>query len=172
MSRKPARSDAVVRAMDALRSLVRALGSSARRSTSSGHVTGARLFALRAIGRAPGISVNDLAAVTFARQSTVSEVVAALVQLGLVQRKSDTSDARQVHLTLTARGRRAVETTDPTAQERLLAGLEALPPRARESLAQGLERWLVEAGLESVPPTMFFENHEQVTTPKRRRKAT
>ena len=157
--------------MDALRSLVRALGTSARSSRKSGEVTGARLFALRAIGRAPGISVNDLAAVTFARQSTVSEVVAKLVEAGLVTRKADSVDARQVHLALTAKGKRTVDTTGSTAQEKLLAGLQAMPARSRENLAEGLESWLNSAGLESVPPTMFFEHHEQSNTARPKRKS-
>ena len=112
---------------------MRALSASAHGSGRG--VTGAQLFVLRQIGDTPGISVDALARRTFARQSTVSEVVARLT------------------------GRRVVKNNDagPTAQERLAAALERLSPRQRRALADSLEAWLVEAQLAGTPATMFFE---------------
>jgi DNA-binding MarR family transcriptional regulator len=144
------------RVMDSLRRLVRVLGASARGPAPHG-ATGAQLFVLRQIGAAPGLSIGELAARTLTGQSTVSEVVTRLVERGMVSRRANPADARQTRLQLTARGRAAVEDTEPTAQERLATGLTTLDSRDREQLARALEQWLDAAGLAELPATMFFE---------------
>lgn len=146
------------RVMDALRRIVRVLSTSAHEPASRRGPTGAQLFVLRRIGADPGLSLGELAARTLAGQSSVSEVVSRLVDRGLVSRRPNPSDARQVRLLLTARGRAVVRDTEPTAQERLAAGLTTLDASERTKLAQSLERWLESAGLAELPATMFFED--------------
>ena len=153
-------SDATTRrVMDSLRRIVRVLGASARGPGRHG-ATGAQLFVLRQIDAAPGLSIGELAARTLTGQSTVSEVVTRLVERGMVSRRANPADARQTRLQLTARGRAAVQDTDPTAQERLAAGLVALDAAERAQLARALERWLDAAGLAELPATMFFEEDQ------------
>jgi DNA-binding MarR family transcriptional regulator len=149
--------DPELRIMDALRRVVRALSTSARNAPGAGPISGAQRFVLRQIGDRPGLSIRQLAALTHARQSAVSEVVARLVDQGLVTRAVSVSDGRQAELTLTAAGRQAIAEAEPTAQERLGAGLAILTADDRAALAAGLERWLTAAGFADVPPTMFFE---------------
>ena len=144
--------------MDSLRRIVRVLGASARGPAASHGATGAQLFVLRQIDAAPGLSIGELAARTLTGQSTVSEVVTRLVERGLVARRANPTDARQTRLQLTVRGRSVVRNTEPTAQERLAAGLAALDPLEREQLARSLDRWLQAAGLAELPATMFFED--------------
>jgi DNA-binding MarR family transcriptional regulator len=144
--------------MDSLRRIVRVLGASARGPAARHGATGAQLFVLRQIDAAPGLSIGELAARTLTGQSTVSEVVTRLVDRGLVSRRANPTDARQTRLQLTARGRSEVRDTEPTAQERLAAGLAALDPNEREALARSLDRWLQAAGLTELPATMFFED--------------
>jgi DNA-binding MarR family transcriptional regulator len=155
MTRK---DDSTARAMDGLRSLVRALGASARTASRDGGVSGAQLFALRQIHAHPGIGVSELASLTLARQSTVSELVSRLVAQGLVRRETSGDDARHALLTLSAKGQRSIGNSEPTAQERLVAGLEALPAKVRTGLADGIGLWLEKSGLAHVTPAMFFEN--------------
>ncbi len=145
------------RTLDALRRLVRALSASAHGSGRG--VTGAQLFVLRQLQSTPGLSIDALARRTFARQSTVSEVVARLVAAGLVTRTRSADDARRVELALSAAGRRMVgkRKAGQTAQERLAEALERLPAKRRRALAESLEAWLVEAQLSGTPATMFFE---------------
>lgn len=146
-----------VRVMDSLRRIVRALSSSLRGAQRADGITGAQLFVLRQIAAAPGLSMNELAARTLARQSTVSEVVAKLTQRGLVLRGMHPDDARQAVLTLTASGRRAIAGVAATTQERLADGFVKLPAAQRIALAEGLEAWLAAAGLADIPAPMFFE---------------
>lgn len=125
-------------------------------------MSGAQLFVLRQIAAAPGLALGELAARTLAGQSTVSEVVARLVERRLVTRRTHASDARQAVLTLTAKGERAIAGVELTAQERLANGLGALSTTQRESLARGLEAWLEASGIANVPATMFFEATDAV----------
>ena len=147
-----------VRVMESLRRVVRALSTSLRGASRPDGVTGAQLFVLRQIAVAPGLSMNELATRTLARQSTVSEVVSKLTQRGLVTRGTHPDDARQAVLTLTAVGRRTIAGVDATTQERLAEGLASLSAAQRSALAEGLEAWLAAAGLADVPAPMFFEN--------------
>ena len=143
--------------MDALRQLVRALRVSTRAAERAHQVSAAQLFALRIVAAEPGLALGEVAARTHTRQSTASEVVARLVDRGLVERRLDPADARRRTLHLTVAGRRLVRTARRTVPERLVAALEALPAAERASLARGLARWVDAAGLADVEPTMFFE---------------
>jgi len=151
--------DSTARAMDALRSIVRAIGALSRTSTTSNGVSGAQLFALRQIAETPGLSLNELAALTLAKQSSVSELASRLEQRGFIKRTPSESDGRQLELTLTPKGRRAIADSRTTAQERLISGLQRLPKAKRAELAESLEQWLAAAGFADVPPTMFGERH-------------
>ena len=145
------------RALDALRKFVRAIGGAARTAETSTGLSGAQLFALRQISSSPGMHLGELAERTMARQSSVSELVGRLVERGLVSRVPGTNDARQVTLSLTAKGKRAIKDSHETAQERLISALESIPRVKKLALAEGLEAWLAAAGLEDVPATMFLE---------------
>lgn len=145
------------RTMDALRRIVRTLGTSARSAPGARGISGAQLFLLRAIEFSPGMSLSELATRAMARQSTISEVVARLVERRLVVRAKADDDARRVALSLTPRGRAIVERAPQTAQERLVAGLEALTASEQRRLADSLELWLDRAGFTDVEPSMFFE---------------
>jgi DNA-binding MarR family transcriptional regulator len=104
-------------------------------------LSGAQLFVLEELEREPAGSLNELAARTATRHSSVSTVVARLVELGLVSRQVDRQDARRVQLTVTARARRLLRDAPPSAQARLLAAARTLPPAQLTQLADGLEAW-------------------------------
>jgi DNA-binding MarR family transcriptional regulator len=148
--------------MDALRRIVRGLSASARVLPGGSSVSGAQLFVLRQIDAAPGLSIGELAARTLAGQSTVSEVVARLVERRLVARRASATDARQSELTLTASGRRAIAAVEPTTQERLASALTQLRLDERETLATALEAWVGAAHLADEAPSMFLEERASV----------
>ena len=145
------------RAMIALRRLVRAIRVAAISVERRTGITGAQLFVLQALVDRPGQSLGDLLAATLTTQSTVSEVVARLVARGLVTRRAAVEDRRRAVLDPTPAGRALVRSAPAPFQGDLIAGLHRLSPGTRRALAAGLEQWLAAAGLEDVPPTMFFE---------------
>lgn len=151
-----AASDAA-RALVALRRLVRALRTASRRGEHARIVTAAQLFLLREIDASADLSLGELAQRAHTTQSSVSEVVARLVEAGLVLRCAAADDARRSQLSLTARGRAVVADSPPSMPERLLAALDAMPAPQRRTLVEGLEAWISGAGLGAAPAPMFFE---------------
>jgi DNA-binding MarR family transcriptional regulator len=145
------------RAMNALRRLVRALRTSNAAVQRTSGVSGAQLFVLRAIVARPGRSIADLVATTLTNQSTVSEVVARLVERGLVRRRAAPEDRRRAILTPTPAAEQLVRSAPATVQGDLIAALGRLPAGTRHALADGLDQWIAAAGLDDVTPTMFFE---------------
>jgi DNA-binding MarR family transcriptional regulator len=157
--------DATGRIMDALRRVVRALrtaNSDARRKLGVG---AAQIFVLRQIADHPGLGLAELATRTHTAQSSVSEVVSSLVAAGLVTRVASVEDRRCASLTLTAAGCALVERAATSLQERLIGALERLTDGDRTRLAQALESWLAAAGLEGLPPSMFFAQDHELPEP-------
>ena len=126
-------------ALDSMRRIVRALGISARTAERSIGITGAQLFVLRVLDAHPAQSLNELAALTFTHQSTVSVVVDRLVSRGFVSRARSDTDGRRVVLALTTAGRRALRHAPPPTQMRLISAITALPPARRRDLAKALK---------------------------------
>ena len=151
-------------ALDALRRMVQALRGGGRRRD---RLTSAQRFALQRIAEHPHSSVNDLAALTYTHQSSVSVVVQRLVRRRLVARVVAADDRRRQRLALTPAGRRVLRSAPAAVQDRLIAALGALPAAERRVLARALDAVAraVAPGAVSHPP-MFFED----SVVKRRRK--
>lgn len=144
-------------AMDNLRRIVRALRASNAAAERDHRLSAAQLFVLRQVAERPGQSLSDLARGTLTTQSTVSEVVARLVQQGLIVRHPAANDRRRAVLTLSATGEAILSRAPDTVQERLVDGFQSLPADVQRGLASGLDAWLLAAGLQAVPATMFLE---------------
>ncbi|WP_233582657.1 MarR family winged helix-turn-helix transcriptional regulator [Corallococcus sp. CA053C] len=145
-------------AMDGVRRLVRLLRVSARASERLVGISGAQLFILQELAEAGPSSINDLAERTLTHQSSVSGVVAKLIEQGLVSRSRSSEDGRRVEVALEPAGRAVVRKAPPMAQARLISGLRKLEPTVRAGLVQGLEAWVRELGLEGDVPPLFFED--------------
>jgi DNA-binding MarR family transcriptional regulator len=152
--------------MDALRRIVQALRQSSSQSQDSANVTGAQALVLKHVAGHEGLSINDLAGLTFTHQSTVSEVVSRLEARGLLARVRAVEDGRRVELRLTAEGQSVAQTAILTAQEKLMQALQAMPPPLVTRLAQGLDALILAAGLSEEAPVMFFEPQTQKVTSK------
>jgi len=144
-------------ALDAFRRIVQALRANARNDRAS--LSSAQLFALRQIGEHPGASVNELAALTFTHQSSVSVVVQRLVRRRFVAKASAGDDRRRQCLTLTAAGRDVLRRAPGAIQERLIAAISALPVADRRALANSLGKVAqsVMPRPATTHPPMFFE---------------
>lgn len=149
--------NANVRVMNALRRLVSALRTTGADALGARPMSVAQQFALRVIGRHPGLTMSALAGATLTTRSAVSEVVVRLVNAGMVRREVDASDQRRVRLHLTPEGAVTYGLLGETLPERLVAALDGLEPETLELLATALEQWTETAGLGSVAPDMFGE---------------
>lgn len=144
--------------MDSLRRIVQALRESTRQNEQANGPTPAQLLVLKRIEGHDGISVNELAALTFTHQSTVSEIVSRLEARGLVRRERASADGRRVELHLTADGRSALVSSPLSAHEKLMQAVSGLPPQILSDLAGGLEALIHAARLTDQPAAFFFED--------------
>ena len=145
-------------ALDAFRRIVQTLragGSSGRRAG----VSSAQLFALAQIADHPGVSINDLASLTFTHQSSVSIVVQRLVERRLVVKVAARSDRRKHTLMITAAGRRVLHRAPVVVQETLIAAISSLSVAERRRFSRSLQKIASaiapEAGRH--PPMLFEE---------------
>ena len=106
-------------------------------------MTPKRLSTLSVIDRSGPISVTALATREMVRPATMSRMVSALVDEGLVRRRDDKADGRGVLVTVTAKGRRVYRRAQQQRLEQLAEALNELTPEqlsAIRDLAKVLER--------------------------------
>ena len=165
------RSSEVRAALDAFRRIVQALRVGARAGERRTGLSSAQLFALQQIAEHPGASINDVAALTFTHQSSVSVVIQRLVAQRLVAKVAASHDRRQLNLEITAAGRRVLQSVPVVVQERLIAAISALPAAERRTLARALGdvARLVTPKDAAPHPPMLFEDGIRSGGPKTRR---
>jgi DNA-binding MarR family transcriptional regulator len=148
-------------ALDAVRRIVQAVRAAGRNGGRAAALSSAQLFALQQIAEHPRASINEIAALTFTHQSSVSVVVQRLVGRRLVAKVPADDDRRRQRLAVTAKGRGVLRRAPvPAVQERLIAAIGALPAAERRVLARSLRevaRLVAPKGAARHPP-MFFED--------------
>src|SRR5205085_10482232 len=104
--------------------------------------------------------VNEVAALTFTHQSSVSVVIQRLLEQKLLAPVPATDDRRRQRLAVTAKGRRELERAPVAAQGHLIAAIAALPYADRRVFARSLTAVarMVAPHRRSSNPPMFFED--------------
>ncbi len=148
----PAAAD-VRGALDAFRRIVQALRTASRDAERRVGLSAAQLFALQQLSTMGGASVNDLASRTFTHQSSVSVVVQRLVA-----KVTSTDDRRRVQLTITDSGRALLRRSPEPVQERLIAGIAALPVPDRRAFVAALGAIADALTERDGAPPMLFED--------------
>ena len=105
--------------------------------------------------------MNDLAERAKTNQSTVSVVIARLVDAGLVRKERSSADARTAVLLLTPAGTRLVRRAPSSPTALLLNAVEALNAREARELASGMRALIRALGLESRVPRLLFERESR-----------
>jgi DNA-binding MarR family transcriptional regulator len=91
-------------------------------------------------------SVATLAEALTVTPPTASRMCDRLVHKGLVRRRTDRQDRRQVRLALTEPGRRLVDTVSARRREEIATLLSGIPPEEQRSVVASLRRLAVGAG--------------------------
>lgn len=131
------------------------LGSSARQVERRSGVTNAQLFVLQILARDGDQKVGELAARALSRPNAVSSVVARLERSGLVRRTRGATDARQVLVSLTARGRAVAARGPAPPTARLIAALELLGEDHARAITRALTPLTRALGTTSSPHMLF-----------------
>ena len=134
---REARSD-MVTVVDAIRSIVQTLRNSGRETEQKLGITNAQLYVLSELRDRPALSINELADRTYTHQSSVSMVVARLVENRLVTRTASSRDGRRLAISLTPAGRAILRKSPDPVQMRLVNALRTMSRSDLRELASGL----------------------------------
>ncbi len=129
-------------------------------------VSGTQLWALIAIDQQPGIKVGSLARELAVHQSTASNLLDRLAELGHIERLREDSDQRVVSIYLTAKGREAVKAAPKPAMGLLQNALLSLPQNRVAGLHAHLEELIRTIGVkrrgdEAVPLSIILNDDER-----------
>jgi DNA-binding MarR family transcriptional regulator len=120
-------------------------------------VTGPQRFVIRLIGRRPGISAGELAAMMRTDPSTLTGVLQRLEASRLIRRLRDPADARRVLLTLTRRGRGVDRLEAGTIEHGVKVALRAIPRREIACTARTMRR--IVSTLLAAGGSVAFDGH-------------
>ena len=154
---RPAQGSAQRAALRDIRTIIAALGRSARAIEARTGITNAQIFLLQQLQEDDALSINDLAARARIGQSAVSIVVGHLVRRGLVRRRRSAMDGRRVLVSLTAAGRTLVRRAPEPPTARLLTALGGLEDRELRALSRGVNALARALGVAGETPVMLFE---------------
>ena len=129
-------SDPAERLADALHSAAIRLLRKLRREDTATALGPARLSALSVVVYGGPLRISDLARAEQVRTPTMTPIVVALEEAGLIERQADETDARAAILKATARGRRVMADARARRVKVLAESLRALPESDRRLLEQ------------------------------------
>lgn len=138
---RSAREASLGEALDFMKLLWRldhALQTTSRRMADALGVTGPQRLALRVVGRFPGITPGEAAAVLRLHPSTLTVIVKGLESAGLLERAEDPGDRRRTLLHSTPAGKAAAASRAGTVEEAVRRTLARVAPADLETAARVL----------------------------------
>jgi DNA-binding MarR family transcriptional regulator len=124
MSSGPGLSPSAVRASQEVRAVIGRLRRRIRAAAGAEGVSLTQDSVLARLRADDGLTTSDLAAAEGMRHQSMATTVAALADLGLVERHPDPSDGRRLLIALTGQGRRRADEGKQARGEWLAAELE------------------------------------------------
>ena len=149
-------------------------------ATGSGGPTQRQFAVLAAVAQDEGLTQTDLVRATGIDRSTLAELVARMIDKGLLARKRSSSDARANTVRLTRKGRSQLAAAAPKVAAADEEILNLLPIRGRTSflamllkLSQAVEREEAEAAPEATekPPKKKAKGKTSGKADKKKKKA-
>lgn len=123
---------------ESMRVLVRKLGVIERGEAACCDITLSQCHTIVEIGRAGGVTVNNLSQVLGLDKSTVSRSVDKLVTDGIIERHHNADDRRYVTLRLTQEGTLVYEAIEKRMKDYFKEVVSRLPHEKREQIIESL----------------------------------
>lgn len=155
--------------LNSFRCLVKSLRVADRAGLKEHGLGASQLYVLHELKRESPLSINELARRTATDQSTVSVVVAKLIDKGFVMRERSEQDGRRIDLTLTAKGHLLIRRLPPPIQWSIIDGVQRLPRARAKALADALEEICDVLGIRDAHPPMLMEDRQNSRTGGRQR---
>lgn len=144
--------------LNSFRCLVKSLRLADRAGLKEYGLGASQIYVLHELKRDSPLSINDLAERMATDQSTVSVVVAKLIEKGFVAREKSETDARRLDLTLTAKGLLTIRNLPPPIQHNIIDGVKRLPRARAKALAESLREICKVLGIDEEHPPLLMEN--------------
>lgn len=144
--------------LNSFRCIVKSLRVADRAGLKEHGLGASQLYVLHELKRDSPLSVNELAQRTATDQSTVSVVVAKLIDKGFLTRERSEVDARRLDLTLTAKGYLLLKRLPPPVQLSIIEGVQRLPPLRARALAESLQEICDVLGVADAHPPMLMDD--------------
>ncbi len=144
--------------LDGIRRLVQSIRVASRDSEKKVGLSAAQLFVLHKLGEESELSVNELAEHTLTHQSSVSVVVQKLADQGLVTRTKSKTDARQLNISLTRKGKALLKKAPHAVQDTIITALESMKADSRSQLSKTLQQFLQKAGIPEKDVPLLFDD--------------
>ncbi len=103
-------------------------------------VSAPQLSSLLALYENGPLPPSQIAKYIMVNSSTVTGIIDRLEQKGLVERSRISLDRRVITVTLTERGQELAKNAPPPIQEKIVDGLQKLPPNEIEQIVQALTK--------------------------------
>lgn len=130
--------------MQGLWALVHAIDVRSKRMYREIGVTGPQRLVLRIVGRRPGSTAGEIAALLEIHASTLTGILARLEAGGLIRRKVGEDDRRRAHFVLTPAGRQIDGRRRGTVESAVKRVLDAASPTAAANCAEVLQLLVAE----------------------------
>lgn len=156
--------------LNSFRSILKSLRLADRAGLREHGLGASQVYILHELKNESPLSINDLAARMATDQSTVSVVVAKLIQKGFVTGERSETDARRLDLALTAKGRTVAKRLPLPIQHSIIEGVQQLSAARAKALAEALRDVVSSLGIEDEHPPLLMTDGEP--KPAAKKKAT
>ncbi|MFQ5646333.1 MAG: MarR family winged helix-turn-helix transcriptional regulator [bacterium] len=146
-----------LRIFQSLRKIIRALDIHSRKLVTKYKITGPQLVCLLEISNNAPVTGTEIAHKVHLSTSTVVGILDRLELKGLVQRKRDRKDRRNVNVIATTEGKQVASDAPSPLQETFADALEHLPPEEQLRLTRSLERIVELMEVQSVKAAPILE---------------
>lgn len=161
----PVITQAVSQIIDNIRRVFQVVNEKSKLARRETGITGPQLWAIKLIGEFGPIRVSDLARRMYIHPATAVGILNRLETAGLIERLRTNADRRVVRVQLTDGGNELVTKAPQVAQGLLVAGLEVLPERQLQEIAESLEELVRILGAQQLPPQLMLS--PEIHAPKR-----
>ncbi len=145
--------------LDHCRRLVSIIHKSSKMTEKELGLGAAQFFVLQKLSDGQSRSVNEIAELTRTHQSSVSVVIKKLVEKKMIASAPAPGDARKLSLRLSAKGKKALESSKTEAvQDRLLTAIDRLSAEDARELERLMLIVLSELSPAEQPAPLFLED--------------
>lgn len=150
------KSTIVSEIIDDIRRVFQVVNEQSKKAKQETGLTGPQLWAIKMIGELAPVRVSDLATKMYLHPATVVGILNRLEMQGLIKRIRTNEDRRVVKIELTDAGNAIVVKAPQVAQGLLVAGLEVLPQKRLQDIADALLELVQILGAQELPPRLLL----------------